>query len=281
MSETVVSIRNLTYFYPGSKKPALKNINLDIYRGEMVLISGASGSGKSTLCKCILGLIPHIYGGHIEGSVNVLGMNVLEHRPCETAKRVGMVFQNPEEQLTCVTVEEDIAFGPLNLGLSRKEVKKRVEEVVKLLGLENLKKRFSDELSSGQQQRVALASILAMEPEILVLDEPTSELDPASAVEFLNWVRYLNIKKKMTIVLTEHRLEHLVPYVDRMFVISNGEIVLQGSVRDVLEQNVYDYGVNVPKVVKLALELRRRGYSFDKIPLTIEEFMNTIRSIMR
>jgi energy-coupling factor transporter ATP-binding protein EcfA2 len=277
-----ISIENLTYYYPGSSLPALKNVNLKIRKGEFTLICGPSGGGKSTLCRCMLGLIPHFYGGKIEGKVNILGFDTREFHPFEIARKVGMVFQNPEDQLVAATVEGDIVFGLENLGLLRGEIKRRVEEALKLLDIGELRDRSPSELSSGQQQKAVIASILAMEPEVLILDEPTSELDPKSAVEILEFLNRLNVERDVTIILTEHRLENAAPYSDRILVVGDGRILHDGSPREILQiEGISEIGVNVPKIVRLGIQLRRGGVELNPLPLTAEEMASAIKEMLK
>lgn len=279
---SAISIENLNYYYPSSEKPALRGVDLEVKKGEFILICGSSGGGKSTLCRCILGLIPHFYGGKMEGQVEVLGMNTHDYYPSEIARKVGMISQNPEDQLIGTSVEGDIAFGLENLGMPRQDIERRVEEVMEILGIHDLRSRPPDELSSGQQQKVAIASILAMRPKILVLDEPTSELDPRSAAEILEFVESINEKEKITIVLTEHRLENTAQYADRIVVISDGKILHDGPPREVLEiEDLLDVGVNIPKVTQLALALRKKGIRLKTLPLNTKEMSSMLMEMFK
>ncbi|RLI12131.1 hypothetical protein DRO25_00700 [Candidatus Bathyarchaeota archaeon] len=170
----VIETKKLTYTYPGGTKPSIRDVSIKIEKGEFVLITGPSGCGKTTLCRCFNGLIPHFYQGELKGEVFVTSLKVAEHPIYELAKHVGLVFQNPENQLFALSVEKDVAFGLENLGMAREEIRKRVDWAMKLTGIYELRERAPNELSGGQQQRVAIASVLAMQPEVIVLDEPTS-----------------------------------------------------------------------------------------------------------
>ena len=192
----VIEARGLTYTYPESKKPALVDVDLVVEEGEFVILTGPSGCGKTTLCRCLNGLIPHFYGGELKGELYVAGMNVKEHKTWELAQHVGLVFQNPENQLFSLTVEKDVAFGPENLGLPRDEIRNRVDWALDRTGTTPLRYRAPYELSGGQQQRVAIASTLAMKPKVLVLDEPTSFLDPRGAQRIFETVNRLNKELK-------------------------------------------------------------------------------------
>ena len=203
----MIRLDNLSFTYSGADKPALQNINLTIEDGEFVLITGPSGSGKSTLCRCLNGLVPHFYGGKIGGKAEVQGMDVMEHLTRDLATKVGMVFQDPENQLVTTDVEREIAFGLENFGFSRDLIARRIEEALDTVGIAALRFRRLEELSGGEKQKVAVASVLALHPEILVLDEPTSELDPKGAEEVLSLLERLNDELGITIILSEHRLD--------------------------------------------------------------------------
>lgn len=177
----IVEVRSLSYTYPGSTKPTLTNVNFSVEEGEFILLTGPSGCGKTTLCRCLNGLIPNSYGGEFNGQVIVDGLVTTEHPVYEIAQHVGLVFQNPENELFCTSVEREVAFGPENLALPREEIRKRVEESLAMVGISHLRDKSPEELSGGEQQKVAIAALLAMKPKILVLDEPTANLDPASA----------------------------------------------------------------------------------------------------
>jgi len=262
----MINLTNLSFSYGGSKEPALNNISLRISSGEFVLLVGSSGSGKSTLCRVLNGLVPHFHGGRISGSVMVDGMDVLKTPTRVLSGSVGLVFQDPENQFIMNDAEAELAFGLENMGLDRSEMQERISEVLDRFGLHGLRNRSPDELSGGEKQRVAIASVVAMKPKILVLDEPTSELDPWSAGEVLDFIHKINEDLGITIILTEHRLSRVLDRVDRMVFMENGKIAKDGSPKEVLpymwERNS---GVGVPPVVELFLKLGL------KIPLTVDE----------
>ena len=278
MRERLITINDVTFYYAGSKNPALKNINLNIYRGDFLLITGPSGCGKSTLCRLLNGLIPHFFSGKLEGEVCVLGYDVKKTPTHILAKHVGMVFQNPENQLFLSSVEKEIVFGLENLGLPREEIRKRLEETIDLLGLNNIRDKPPYELSGGQQQKVAIAAVIAMGPEIMVLDEPTAHLDPLSSKEVLNMIFKLNRKLGITIVLVEHRLDMIASWVSKMIVMNKGRIVLEGAPREIFNNNyLEELGVNTPKIVKVYSGLKRRGILLNRVPLTPQELANCVR----
>jgi energy-coupling factor transporter ATP-binding protein EcfA2 len=261
----IIEVRNLSYKYPNSSKPALENVNLEITRGEFILITGRTGSGKSSLCRAVTGLIPNFYKGDYKGEVKVFGESILKQK---IAGKIGMVFQNPEDQILTMQVESEIAFGPENLGLPRAEIAKRIREAALKLQIEHLLDKSPYEISSGELQKVAIASILAMEPEVLILDEPTSDLDPQSALNLFKILRTLHSQGK-TIILVEHRLDQALPIVNRIAVLEQGKIIALGSSREVIKNfELEKIGIRLPVVCKLAKRLE-----LEKIPLSVEEFI--------
>lgn len=277
----VIEASNLTYTYPFAEKPAFKDVNLKIERGEFVLLTGPSGCGKTTLCRCFNGLIPHFYGGNLEGEIIVAGLKPTEHPIYEMARHVGLVFQNPENQLFALTVEKDVAFGLENIGLPRDEIRRRVDWALKVTGIYDLKDRAPFELSGGQQQRVAIASVLAMQPEIIVLDEPTSFLDPLSAKSILEIIHRLNRDLEITVILVEHRLDLAARYADRVIIMDRGQIILDGEPRRVfLDERARLIGVGIPKVVRLYLMLMGDGIDLGRVPLSPEEISESIVEVL-
>ncbi|MEM0010740.1 MAG: ABC transporter ATP-binding protein [Nitrososphaerota archaeon] len=274
----IVKIEGLTFTYSGSDTPAISDINLSIEEGEFVLLLGPSGCGKSTLCRCLNGLIPHFYAGKMEGRVIVAGMDVSKTPTYVLSQHVGMVFQNPENQLFSLTVENDVAFALENLGIPRDEIRRRVDFALKAVGIEDLRKRSPFELSGGQQQKVAIASVLALMPKLMVLDEPTSSLDPASAKSIIETI--LKIRKELgtSIIVAEHRVELLADKVDRVIVMQKGRIIKDGRPREIfVSEEMVPYGIPVPKVVSMAKGVNKYFQVFNEIPLSSEEFEQDIR----
>jgi len=270
----LIKIENLTFSYSDTTHSALKNINLEVEGGEFVLVTGPSGGGKSSLCRCLNGLIPHFYGGRISGRVVVEGRDTLRHSTRELATRVGFVFQDPENQLVSMDVEREVAFGLENLGFSRNLTAKRVEESLDTLGIANLRYRRLSELSGGEKQKVAIASVLALHPSILILDEPTSELDPKGAEEVLSIITRLNDELGLTIILVEHRLDRVLQYADRLIVLNEGAVVIDEKVSGISAahyRELSEIGVGIPPVIRLFQELRKRDVSIDELPLTVKE----------
>ena len=276
----IVEVEDLTFTYRGARRPALEHVDLSIERGEFVIITGPSGCGKTTLCRCLNGLIPHFYPGDFKGRVLVAGLDTREHEIWELAQHVGLVFQNPENQLFCLTVEADVAFGPENLGLPRDEIWRRVRWALHVTGMWELRHRAPHELSGGQQQRAAIAAVLAMEPDVLVLDEPTSFLDPAGAADILSLVALLNREHGITVLLIEHRLDLASAYADRIVVMDRGRVVLDGPPEEVLASpEAAKLGVGIPKVVRLYKLLAERGLRLSKVPLSPTEAAKLIAEV--
>jgi energy-coupling factor transporter ATPase len=269
----VIETKNVTYTYPGGAKPSITNVSLKIEKGEFTLITGPSGCGKTTLCRCFNGLIPHFYQGELEGEITVAGANVVEHQIYELAKHVGLVFQNPENQLFALSVEKDVAFGLENLGVPREEMRKRVDWALNLTGIYDLRERAPHELSGGQQQRVAIASVLAMQPEVIILDEPTSFLDPLSAKKIFEVIHELNRNLGITVVLVEHRLDLTAKYANHIIIMDEGKIVLDGETREILRsEEARLIGVGIPKATLLYKLLKKDGAKLtNTIPLSSDE----------
>ncbi|MHC1597512.1 MAG: ABC transporter ATP-binding protein [Methermicoccaceae archaeon] len=278
----MIHIHNTTFYYSDSSTPALNDVSVDIDEGEFVLITGPSGSGKSTLARCFNGLVPHFYGGRIKGSMVVCGLDVLKSSTKELSQRVGMVFQDPENQLISTDPEREIAFGLENLGLSRSVIARRIEEALDAVGIVHLRNMRPSEMSGGEKQKVAIASVLALHPEVLVLDEPTSELDPKGAESVLKVIEQINDELGITVILIEHRLDRVVHLVDRLLVMDKGSIIGDGAPREVLkERTLSQTGVGIPPIIELVLRLHEKGVPVDGIPLTVKESRKMLRPIFR
>jgi len=274
-----ILVENLTYYYPKSTRPALKNITLKIERGDFIIITGPSGSGKSTLVRTFNGLIPHFYEGRFEGRVLVFGVDTRRASVAELSRKVGIVFQDPENQILTLSVEREIAFGLENLGLPSTKIRERVNEVLKELKIEDLRYRVPFELSIGEQQKVIVASILAMKPKVLVFDEPTAHMDPYSAWIFSKILKELN-RKGYTIVVVEHRLDLLVEYATKIFVLKDGKLYAQGKPDEILERDDIDsIGVNVPKFISFFKKLKNHVRTV-KVPRSIKEASEVLRKVV-
>lgn len=260
----IITFEEVTYAYPESRSPALRGVDWRIAPGEFVTVTGPSGSGKSTLLRCLNGLTPHFSGGTFDGVVTVAGHDTRRYTPRALARVTGFVFQDPEAQFVTSRVDDELAFGMEQLGVPPLTMRKRVEEVLDLLGIATLRDREIATLSGGERQRVAVAAALALQPEILALDEPTSQLDPWGAEEVLAALARLNDDLGLTIVLAEHRLERVVSHADRLTILDReGRIASEGRPRDVLN------GAE-PAMLPALLALGRR-LEWQPLPLTIKE----------
>jgi len=277
----LIRIRELSFTYNGADKPALNKVNLTIEDGQFVLLTGASGGGKSTLCRCFNGLVPHFYGGKISGKAEVQGLDILEHSPKELATKVGMVFQDPENQLVTADVEREIAFGLENLGYPKNLIARRIEEALDTVGIANLRFARNNELSGGEKQKVAIASVLALHPDVLVLDEPTSELDPQSAEEVLRLLERLNDELGLTVILIEQRLDRVVHLVDRMLVMGSGKIIAGGTPGEVMNGDIGELGIGLPPVIRLMRELKSKELSLNGLPLTVKDARLRLQKVLR
>jgi len=255
-------------------------VSVDISPGEFVVLTGPSGCGKTTICRCLNGLIPNFYSGDFAGELVVDGMNVKEHTTAELATHVGLVFQNPENQLFSLSIERDVAFGPENLGLSREETRKRVDWALDATGITELKDKPPYELSGGQQQRAAIAAVLAMQPKVMVLDEPTSFLDPRSALDILGVISNLNKQLGITIILVEHRLDIVSKHANRVMIMDDGRIVLDGTPRDVYGEQARLIGIGLPRVTTLFNLLRKEGLEFSHTPTTVDDAASQLRKML-
>ncbi|MDE1858251.1 MAG: ABC transporter ATP-binding protein [Thaumarchaeota archaeon] len=256
----ILDIEGLTFRYPEAPKEAVSHFDLHVPEGEIVVLAGPSGCGKSTLLRTVNGLIPHMYSGDYSGEVKVAGASVKGTDMRDLSQRVGFLFQNPENQIFMFTVERDVAFGLENIGVPREEMRGRVDEALRLLGIASLAQRAPHELSDGQKQRVALAGVLAMRPRLVILDEPTSLLDPKTAGDLVALVAGLRKELGTTFVVVEHRIDLLVKVADRLVVMSEGKKVLEGTPRDVLfGEEAESYGVATPSVTKLQKMLAHDG----------------------
>ncbi len=258
----MITFEGVTYSYPEAPAPILKDLSLRIREGEFVLVVGTSGAGKSTLLRCLNGLVPHFYGGTISGTIRVQGRDPVRSQPREMSAAVGFVFQDPETQFVVDTVEAELAFAMENYALPQATMRKRVEEVLDQLSIAHLRDRRINTLSGGEKQRVAIASVLTLEPQVLVLDEPTSQLDPQAAEEVLTALQKLNADLGLTIVLSEHRLERVVQYADRILYLPGaGRPLVDGSPQEVLGQ--IDL---LPPLIQLGKALQ-----WEPLPLTIKD----------
>lgn len=277
MKDHMIKMENVTYEYKSliddSIQQAVKNINLEIKKGEFLVILGHNGSGKSTLAKLMNGLITPT-----SGDVYVMGMNTKdEDKIWNIREKAGMVFQNPDNQIVATIVEEDVAFGPENLGIPPKEIRERVDKALEIVEMTEYKKHAPHLLSGGQKQRVAIAGILAMKPDCIILDEPTAMLDPIGRIEVMDTIKKLNKEENKTIVLITHYMEEAVE-ADRIIVMENGNIVMEGTPKEIFSQvdKIKALGLDVPQVTELVYHLRKDGIDLRADILSIEELVELL-----
>src|SRR6266498_6023672 len=270
----IVNLKNVTYKYPLTDSPALQNINLQVDEGEFVAIIGPNGAGKSTLCYTLAGFIPHFFKGELIGTIEVAGVESLTSSLNEWVLNVGLAFQNPFNQISGAkyTVFEELAFGLENIGVSREEMKVRVEDAMKLTGIRDLANRSPYSLSGGQQQRVALTSILVMQPKVLVLDEPTSQMDPIGTREVFGVIREM-AHRGLTVILVEHKVEWIAAFADRVIALKDGSILLEGTPGEVFTSSLLaENGFGISRYTSVARRAKELGlWKKDKLPVTLDE----------
>ena len=258
----MIIFQKVTYFYPGEDRPAIHNIDLEILPGEFCLVAGISGTGKSTLLRCVNGLVPHFSGGSLTGTIRVDGLDPVQSSPTKMSRHVGFVFQDPETQFVLDRVEDDIAFSLENAAVPPQEIRHRIDLVLERLELRHLRDRKIETLSGGERQRVAIAAALVFSPKILALDEPTSQLDPGSAEEVLEAILRLREELSLTVLISEHRLERVLPFTDRLVYLDHlTQEAISGMPRDVLPQMAF-----VPPICSLGLAM-----GWKPLPLSIQE----------
>lgn len=270
----MIELKNVSFKYELQEEKTIKNLDLYVKQGEFVGIIGKNGSGKTTLCNIIRGIIPDFVQGEITGSISIDNKNINDIERGEMAELVGFVFQNPFSQISGIkkTVFEEIAYGLENLGVPRGEIRQRVTDVIKLLKIEDLQDKNPNELSGGQSQRVAIASIIVMNPKVLIFDEPTSQLDPLGTEEIFDILKLLKSQNK-TIILVEHKIDLIAEYADRVVVMDDGQIIFNGETHEILsDRKIEEHNVSMPIVSKLAYKLNEEKPGFFKnIPITLDE----------
>ena len=273
-------IENVSYKYPLEEKQALKNINIEIKKGEFWAVIGKNGSGKTTFCNMLRRFVPDFYKGELTGKITLEDKELKDYSQKELVQKIGFVFQNPFTQISGIkdTVFEEIAYGLENLGLDKEEIISRVEKILKLLEIEKLRDRNPYDLSGGQKQRVALASIIAMDPDILVIDEPTSQLDPKGTEDIFKIINLMANEGK-TIILVEHKLELIAEYAQNILVLDEGEIILSGKAEEVLNNKILlEKEIGMTQYSILAYELEKAGkVEFEEIPITKEKIVELLK----
>lgn len=271
----LVTLKNVTYKYPLTETPSLHDINLQVESGEFLAVIGPNGAGKSTLCYTISGFVPHFFKGELQGTVEVAGVETHQSSLNQWVLNAGLAFQNPFNQISGAkyTVYEEIAFGLENLGVPREQMGTRIETAMELTGIADLKDRSPYSLSGGQQQRVALASILVMEPKVLVLDEPTSQLDPVGSREVFQVIKEMS-ERGLTVILVEHKVEWIAQYADRVVALHGGQILMEGKPWEVLTSPLLpERGFGLSRYTMAAQEARKRELwpAGLNLPVTLQE----------
>lgn len=285
MSE-IVKLENLSFRYRRGTGPALNNISFSVQAGDFVGITGPAGAGKTTLLSCINGVVPHYYSGDLQGKVTVDGLYVAESTFRDLASHIGTVFEDPDFQMVSISVEEEVAFGPENLGIPRQEIEVRIQDSLQKTRISDLRERAISTLSGGQKQRVAIAAVLSMLPKVLLLDEPTSELDPIGTQEVFAALRELNRQVGITIIIVSQKMERLVENADRILVLSEGRLILDDTPREIcLKHDLLEQvGVRVPEVAEFTISLLSQlDYSprRNMVPLIVEEAIPMLQEILK
>ena len=280
--DVVIECKDVTYSYPLTEKPAIENLSVQIERGKFYVVIGENGAGKTTFCALLRGFCPGFYKGVLKGEVLVEGKKTTEYGG-ELSAKIGYVFQNPFTQISGVndTVFEEVAYGLENFGVAPEEIERRVIDVMRMTDIEALAEKNPFDLSGGQMQRVALASVIVLEPDILVIDEPTSQLDPEGTESVFAIIKALKEKHK-TIILVEHKIDLIAEYADEVLVFQGGRMIASGDKRDILsDMSLLEKGASLPQVAILGDELRRAGFPLKEIPVTEERAIELISGIMK
>lgn len=278
-----IQLSNVTFQYEFGDRPVLNGIDLSIDKGEYVVITGKTGSGKSTLSHCFNGLIPSAVDGTFTGEVLIDGQNTKLVSLSTLSKQIGIVFQNPESQLVGLSVEEDLLFALENFGYSTSLIKERIEWALSVVGMSEYRHQSPRSLSGGQKQRVIIASVLALQPEILVLDEPTAELDPEAKSSILQILKTLNQTHQITVILFEHDMERVVQYATRMIVLDHGTIAFDDRPEVVFQhiQELTTLGVTIPPVCQLFHALQEKRLYQGQIPIDLTQAADILRGLLK
>lgn len=280
--ENIIECRNVTYSYPLAETPAIRELNVRIERGKFYGVIGENGSGKTTLCALLRGFAPGFYKGELEGEILVEGKRTTDYGG-ELSAKIGYVFQNPFTQISGVkdTVFEEVAYGLENFGVPVDEIEKRVVDVMRLTDIEALALKDPFDLSGGQMQRVALASVIVLDPDILIIDEPTSQLDPEGTESVFAIIRALKERRK-TIILVEHKIDLIAEYADEVLVMREGRVIAAGEKEEILsDMSLLEQGAALPQVAILGSRLKERGFPIARIPVTEKQAEQLIADVWR
>ena len=278
----MIEIQSLTFQYDGAQTPALKDISLTVPDGSFIGIIGPAGAGKTTLVNAISGIVPHSYKGDFYGSVVVDGLDTVDSRLTDISRLVGMVFQDVDSQIISSVVEDEILYGLENFSIPREEIEDRISFALEQVGISDLRYRTIASLSGGQRQKVAIASIIALRPKILVLDEPTGELDPGSSRQVFSLLRTLNRDYGLTVIVVEQKIMLLCEFAERLIVLNQGEIFREGEVREVLKgiDDLEEIGVNCPRVARLSSLVKEETGREVPVCINVEEAEKAVRELI-
>ncbi len=279
----MIEFKNFSFKYKNGEKNALSGINLKINKGDFVGVIGNSGAGKSTFTYAVNGVIPHHFEGDFFGEVIVKEIDTVESSPSELALSVGSVFQDIDGQMVSSVVEDELLFGLENFGVPHEEIEARITDILEMVGIEDLRYRNISTLSGGQKQKVAICAVVSLMPDILVLDEPTAELDPQSSHQIFSMLRMLNEKMGITIIVVEQKIMLLSEFSKRLLIFNEGSIYLDGSPQEVLKDTykLQDIGVNCPRVASLANALAERKLYEGEVPVNIDDAEVMVRNIIK
>lgn len=279
--QKMIEINQFSYVYEGFENFALKNVSLCVNKGDFIGIVGCNKAGKSTLCLSIFGILPYALGGSYHGNIVTAGEDLEKTKGENVVSRVGIVFQDAESQFTQETVEDEIAFAMCNMGVEPSEMVKRVEQAASVCRLSDMLDRSPFKLSGGQQQRLAIACILALNPEIIILDEATSQLDPIGRDEVFALVRKLH-KAGHTVIMVDHNIEKIAEYAEKIAVLHEGELVMFGEKHEIFAQQerLLNYNIRVPQVSAAAIGMRE-VFEFAEIPINLQEAITHFASLKK
>lgn len=280
--EPYIIFEDASYRYPRAKHYALKHLDLTIYKGEFVAVLGENGAGKSTFCQALNGVVPQSRSGRMRGRITVGGLDTQQVTVAELSEKVGIVLEDPETQLFTTSVLSEVAFGPENVGIDPQEILRRAEWALKVVRLTGYEDRAPTALSGGQKQRLAIAAALTMRPEVLALDEATSQLDPVGTVEVFSVIRELNETYGMTIVMATDKGEEVATFADRVLVLHDGELIAQGTPREIFADSLLldRIVIRAPQVSQLATYLKNNDSSLAKFPITLDEAKHGIEQLL-
>ena len=281
MSEAIVVLDKVSYMYPRSPGPVLRDISFEIHKGEFLGLIGPTGAGKTTLCLALNGIVPQFYGGRFFGSITTAGLDTVEHPINVLARHVGSVFQDPETQLIATSVENEIAFALENLSVPRDEILRRVPRVLEAVRLDGTQQKHPHELSGGQKQRLAIAAALAMQPDLIVLDEPTSQLDPVGEQEVFSVIRELNKEMGVTVLMASHAAEQMAEYADRVALLADGQLVTVGAPDEIYSQieMLYKHYLRPPQAAETFHLIRERGARLARIPVRLKDALTAVTEV--